>query len=118
MWSFHALLCTDHIVRDWKCACDESASCGHRDADGEIYESLVTNAIAIVSGNEYFVGMKICVSSFPLILAENRLKYGENGTVHLTFNYWGKIKIDRNFYDGRNFCQNFFEDHWDIDGAF
>ena len=36
----------------------------HLDEDGEIYESLVPNAIAIVSGNEYFVGMKICVSSF------------------------------------------------------
>ena len=76
-------------------------------ADGDIYESLVTNAIAIVSGNEYFVGMKICVSSFFLILAENRLKYGENGTVDSIFNYWGKIKIDRNFYDGRNFCPIF-----------
>ena len=90
----------------------------HRDADGEIYESLVPNAIAIVSGNEYFVGMKICVSSFFRILAENRLKYGENGTVDLIFNYWGKIKIDRNSYVGKNFCQNFWGDHRHIDGAF
>ena len=44
--------------------------------------------------------------TFPY-LAENRLKYGGNGTV-VIFNYWGKIKIDRNFYDGRNFCQNFW----------
>ena len=28
MWSFHKLLCTDHSARDWKCACDETASCG------------------------------------------------------------------------------------------
>ena len=45
------------------------------------------NAIAIVSGNEFFVSIKICVSSFFRILAENRLKYGENGTIDLIFNY-------------------------------
>ena len=90
----------------------------HLDADGEIYESLVPNAIAIVSGNEYFVGMKICVFSFPPILAENRLKFGGNGIVDLIFNYCGKIKIDRIFYDGRNFCQKFWWDHRHIDGAF
>ena len=41
-----------------------------------------------------------------MFLAENRLKYRENGTIDLIFNYWGKIKVDKNFYDGRNFCQN------------
>ena len=45
------------------------------------------NAIAIVSGNEFFVSIKSCVSSFFRILAENRLKYGENGTIDLIFNY-------------------------------
>ena len=55
MRSFPAPLCTDHIVRDWKRACDEV--CHHRtlqrcfmralrrDADGEIDESLVPRAI-------------------------------------------------------------------------
>ena len=76
------------------------------------------NAIVIVSGNDFFAGMKLYVSLIFRFLAENRLKYGENGTIDLIFNYWGKIKIDRNFYDGRNFCQNFFGDHRDIDGAF
>mgnify|MGYP001343053024 CR=1 FL=1 len=66
------------------------------------------NTIVIVSGNEFSAGMKIYVSLiFRFFLAENRLKYGENGTIDLIFNYWGKIKINRNFYDGRNFCQKF-----------
>ena len=55
MRSFPAPLCADHIVRDWKRACDEV--CHHRtiqrcfmrtlrrDADGEIDESLVPNGI-------------------------------------------------------------------------
>ena len=46
-------------------------------------------------------------NSFFSILAKNRLKYWENGAVDLIFNYWGKIKIVRNFYDGRNFYQKF-----------
>ena len=63
-----------------------------------------------------FLGDKKLI--FFSILAENRLKYGENEAVDLIFNYWGKIKIVRNFYDGRNFCQIFFEDHRRINGAF
>ena len=55
MRSFPVPLCTDHIVRDWKRACDEV--CHHRtiqrcfmralrrDADGEIDETLVPKAI-------------------------------------------------------------------------
>ena len=55
MWSFPALLCTDHIVRDWNRACDEV--CHHRtiqwcflraywrNADGDIDESLIPKAI-------------------------------------------------------------------------
>ena len=54
MRSFPAPLCTDHIVRDWKRACDEV--CHHhtiqrflmqalrQDAEGEINESLVPNS--------------------------------------------------------------------------
>ena len=72
------------------------------------------NAIVIVSWNEFFAEMKIYVSLIFCFLAENRLKYGENGTIDLIFNYCGKIKIDRNFYDGRNFWPKFFVEVRDI----
>ena len=65
------------------------------------------DAIVIVRANEFFAGMKLYVSLIFCFLAVNRLKYGQNGTIDLIFNYWGKIKIDRNFNDDRNFCQNF-----------
>ena len=55
MRSFPAPLCTEHIVRDWKRACDEVCHdrtiqrcfmrAFRRDAGGEIDESLIPKAI-------------------------------------------------------------------------
>ena len=39
------------------------------------------NAIVIVSGNEFFAGLKIYVSFIFRFLAEYCLKYGENGAI-------------------------------------
>ena len=36
-------------------------------------------------------------------LAQNRLNYWGNDAIDLIFNYLEKMKIDRNFYDRRNF---------------
>ena len=55
---------------------------------------------------------------FASILAENRLKYRENGTIDLISNYLEKIKNARNFYDGKNFCRNFFRDYLRTNEAF
>ena len=50
-------------------------------------KTQLLNAIVIVSGNEFFEGMKIYVSLIFRFLAENRLKYEENGAIDLIFNY-------------------------------
>ena len=60
----------------------------------------------------------MCFSLIFRILAKNRLKYGENEAIDLIFNYWGKIKIDRNFYDDKNFCHNFVGGVRGVIGAF
>ena len=65
------------------------------------------NAIVTVSGNEFFAGMKLYVSLIFRLLAEDRLKYGENGAIDLIFNYWGEIKIVRNFMTVEISAKNF-----------
>ena len=81
----------------------------------KIQDQLHRHLAKLWVGMSFFRGIK---SWFFSILAENRLKYRENGAVDLIFNYWGKIKIVRNFYDGRNFCQIFLGDHRGVSGAF
>ena len=42
------------------------------------------------------------------ISAENPVIYGGNDLKDLIFNYSSRIKMSRNFYDRRNFCQKNF----------
>ena len=63
----------------------------------------LVNTVVIVNGNELFWGTKDSVCLIFHNLAQNRLNYGENDAIDLIFNYLEKMKIDRNFYDRKNF---------------